>query len=168
MALTLTLSACRSSQVAADKPALEPKKDSLTVIVPEPIADAMLEPARRKPIPVSKPVIKKETEFETTLKDAGDRFAAEKYEEALSLYRRALVLNPDYAPAKSMVAKSQQKLSAKIKDMHRKGTDAYLDENYDLAIDYFDKVLTIDPDYRAAKDYKDRAVKKRDALRKLK
>lgn len=166
--LALSLIACGGAKEVVKTPDSVIVPKDTVAFVPPPPPPPLVDTKKKPPVTTPPTKSKKEQEFDALLKDASDKLAADKPDEALSLSRRALDINPKNALAADIAQKAVQKLKPKIKDLHRKGTDAYLKEDYDQAIAYFRKVLDIEPENKAALEYSERAAKKRDALQKLK
>lgn len=90
----------------------------------------------------------KQSLFQTTIEAAEKLFKADKYLEAGDKFRESInYFQSDFVPDMAFIEKRltacQQK--SKIKQMMELGRDAYLKDNFDLAMQYFKKVEAIEP-----------------------
>ncbi len=84
------------------------------------------------------------------------------YTEAISKWNKALELNPDKEEVKTSLKTAEkelrirQGLETEIQKWYKTGTDYYLQEEYDLAIKEFEKILEVTPNHEQAKMMIDR------------
>ena len=96
-----------------------------------------------------------------------DYFKNGDYLKAYKIFTRILELNPDNVIAKTYMGECELKLNKKISEIFRKGMEFYTNGQYELAIQEWDRVLEIDPNYDSAREYKKRAEEMLNAIKEL-
>ncbi len=83
--------------------------------------------------------------------DGMERYAEEDYEKAMELFERVLILNPDRSDAaeqmtsaKAAIEEREQK--AKKDRLFSDGMERYTEEDYEGAMEFFGRVLDLNPD----------------------
>lgn len=90
------------------------------------------------------------------------------YEKAINSFSAALKLMPDYLDTKELLARSKREKELAV-DFHLKqGIDYFKAEEIELAIKAWNAVLEIDPDNKAAADYRARALLIMERLKEIK
>lgn len=97
-----------------------------------------------------------------------ENFNQGNYQEAYKIFNQILDLNPDNIIARTYKTECESKLNKKISELFRKGMEFYTNGKYELAIQEWDRVLAIDPNYASALDYKRRAEEMLKAIKELK
>jgi tetratricopeptide (TPR) repeat protein len=80
-----------------------------------------------------------------------------KYDEALKEYRQVLLLDEGNANAAAGIKTCREKLKEMIDRYMDAGIQQYNGQEYKKAVENFEKVLSLDPDFQVAKDYLERA-----------
>lgn len=75
-----------------------------------------------------------------------------KYAEALQEYRQTLLLDPGNSTAKSSIRRCRDKLKERIDKLFKVAMEQFNNEEYSKAVNTFESILEIDPDYKVAKD----------------
>ncbi len=101
------------------------------------------------------------------LENAREEFNKGNNITALKLVDAYLEKNPDNKEALSLKNSILQKLKEESKQILEKGISYYNEGNYEKSIEELDKVLLIDSTNSIARDYKNRALSKLKALKKL-
>ena len=101
------------------------------------------------------------------------------YKAAVDLYNRGQSLpaygkflaisqkNPQYKDTASYLEKSKAQLSKNIGAYYNSGVQQYDKENFEAAINEFNKVLLVNPDHKSALEYRQRAQAKLDIKKSL-
>jgi tetratricopeptide (TPR) repeat protein len=85
-------------------------------------------------------------------------------DKAFDAFNNALLLKPDHKMAKKQIVKMK---SSVIKSLHKKAMKLYKNQELELAISNWNKVLKINPDHELARLYRARAVELKERLDKL-
>lgn len=118
-----------------------------------PRRDAPAEPASTEPPPA-------EIAYREAMAalEAGDQATAARHLD------RALDHDADHAAARAERSRLRDEVAP---DLHREAVLLYRNQDLDAAIDLWDQVLVLDPEYSRARDYRSRAVELRERLEDL-
>jgi tetratricopeptide (TPR) repeat protein len=100
-------------------------------------------------------IVKKDREAERLYHLGLDEIKLGKQELALTTLSKALTLNPSLKQAKKQI--TDLKLSV-IESYHKKAMVLYRKQELGQAIQVWDKILQLDPNYELAKQYKAKAL----------
>ncbi len=104
-------------------------------------------------------------DYERRLKTAEDFMEKGNFYEAIPIL---VGLRPYLRKADDLLRQARGKLLHEMPGMEKRGIDAYENRDYDLSIQYMEKLLLIDPDNNTAKIYLPRSRNRKEALDKLK
>lgn len=97
-----------------------------------------------------------------------NQLAEGKNMEALTTFLQVLERNPRHREASQYLERTRDGLKSEIETYFRAGLQHYTKDNYQAAIDEWDKVLLIDPNHQGTIEYRKRAEEKLKALQRLK
>ncbi len=90
--------------------------------------------------------------------------AQERFVEALRLFNQALETDPTNEAAKRGAKECQGRMAAMAEEFFNRGMTLYAEEDYRSAIEFWNKVLEINPNHNGAREYKKRAEEQLRAL----
>ncbi|MBI4419112.1 MAG: hypothetical protein HY563_10065 [Ignavibacteriales bacterium] len=96
------------------------------------------------------------------------QFAASNYFEALKTFLQVLEHNPRHREGGEYLDRARQMLKVDLETYFRSGLQYYTKDNYQAAMEEWDKVLLIDPNHQGTLEYRKRAEEKLKALQRLK
>jgi|GEM_PF-1954631 len=88
----------------------------------------------------------------------------EKYSQAINDFRLSLKIHPPFEKAQLALKETLDKVASLVNPFILEGTAAYTERHFSKAIENFEKVLTIDPENQAAKDYLEKIAKEKEAI----
>jgi len=103
-----------------------------------------------------------------TAAEAKKLLAAEKFNEALTLLHKALKAAPNDRKLKSLLADTRKRRESFLQEHYQLGFRCYCEDNLDGAVQAFDEVFAIDPNYKNVCEYRDRARAMKKKLESLK
>lgn len=95
------------------------------------------------------------------------QFVEGKALEALRTFLQVLDRSPRHREASQYLEKTREALRSEIDSYFRAGLQFYTKDNYQAAMDEWDKVLLIDPNHQGTIEYRKRAEEKLKALQRL-
>lgn len=95
------------------------------------------------------------------------QFVDGKNLEALRTFLQVLERSPRHREASQYLERTREALKSEIDTYFRAGLQYYTKDNYQAAIDEWDKVLLIDPNHQGTIEYRKRADEKLKALQRL-
>lgn len=90
------------------------------------------------------------------------------YFEALSIFNEVLQRDPNNRDAKTFRDQARETLQRDVEDQFKKGLQYYVKEDYEAALETWNRVLLIQPNHQATLEYSKRVKDKLEALEKLK
>ncbi|MFW5862000.1 MAG: tetratricopeptide repeat protein [Spirochaetota bacterium] len=104
------------------------------------------------------------SKIKSTYRQAKDLASDEQYYQAISLLSS---IRDNHNDARALIKDIREKVAEDVPGLVEEGIAAYRRKNYEKCITIMDRVLVFDPDNRMAKIYYTRALKRKEALEKL-
>ncbi|NIV96825.1 tetratricopeptide repeat protein, partial [candidate division KSB1 bacterium] len=112
--------------------------------------------------------IEQKKHIDDLLKKARAHFSSQDYKEAVEVYETVLQLDPNNQIAKAELDSTQNTIDDLVEKYFNDGINLYTLDRYQEAIEMWNKALALKPDHESSLAYKQQALERIEALKKMK